>query len=99
MIKPLNQKFRETVFKLVYARGDVVRVDFHTPHEIDDLPAKFNKTLPASLSGATPERIENLAKTEGTMAQVARINPEAVRQLSKQGNKIAEKALAAVNAF
>lgn len=99
VIKPLNQKFRETVFKLVYARGDVVRVDFHTPHEIDDLPAKFNKTLPASLSGATPERIENLAKTEGTMAQVARINPEAVRQLSKQGNKIAEKALAAVNAF
>lgn len=99
VIKPLNQKFRENVFKLIYARGDVVRVDFHTPHEIDDLPGKFNKTLPASLSGATPERIENLAKTQGTMTRMARINPEAVRQLSQQGNKIAEKALAAVNDF
>ncbi|CCK81481.1 hypothetical protein [Desulfobacula toluolica] len=99
VIKPLNRKFGKDVFKLVSARGDVVRVDFHTTHKIDDLPGKFNKTLPASLSEATPERIENLARTEATMTQVARINPEAVQQLSQKGNKIAEKALAAVNDF
>lgn len=99
VIKPLNRKFGENVFKLVSAQGDVVRVNFRTDNNIQDLIARFNNTPPASLASASPARIETLAQTEEAMVQVAQVNPDAIRQLSEQGNKMATKALDAVNDF
>ena len=99
VIKPLNRKFRENIFKVISVQGDVIRVNFRTNSNIEILLARFNSNPPASLSAASPARIEALAQTDKTMIQVAQINPEAVRLLSEQGNKIAENALSAVNDF
>lgn len=99
VIRPLNRKFGERVFKLVSAQGDVVRVNFSTESNMDSLIARFNNAPPASLTAASPARIEVLAQTENAMIQVAQINPEAVKQLSQKGNEMATKALDAVNSF
>lgn len=99
VVRPLNRKFGERVFKLVSAQGDVVRINFSTESNMDNLIAKFNNAPPASLTAASPARIEAVAQTEKAMIQVAQINPEAVKQLSQTGNEMATKALAAVNNF
>jgi len=99
VIKPLNRKFRKDVFKLISAQGDVVKVNFQADNNMKTLLPKFNSAPPASLSQASPARIEALAKTKETMVQVAQVNPQAVRQLSEQGNKVAKEALTAVNDF
>ncbi len=99
VINPLNRKFRENVFKLVSAQGDVVKVSFQTEQNINDLIARFNSSPPASLASASAGRVEALAQTEETMTQVAQINPDVVRQLSEQGNMLATNALQAVSDF
>lgn len=99
VIRPLNLKFGEKVFKLVSAQGDVIRVNFSTESNMENLIVKFNNAPPASLTAASPARIEEIAQTEKAMIQVAQINPAAVKQLSLKGNEMATKALDAVNSF
>lgn len=99
VIRPLNHKFGERVFKLVSSQGDVVRVNFNNESDMNTLIAKFNNAPPASLTAASPARIEVVAQTEKAMIQVAQINPEAVKQLSQNGNEMATKALDAMNSF
>ena len=99
IVKPLNQKFREKVFGLVSAQGDVVRLNFSTESNLDDLLTQFSKSPPASLAGASPDRIKVIAQSKEAMAQIAQINPEAVQKLSEEGDPMATKVLDVVNDF
>ncbi|MCK5437054.1 MAG: hypothetical protein KAI90_03530 [Desulfobulbaceae bacterium] len=99
VVKPLNMKFEEKVFKLISAQGEVVKINFQTEGDMNELLKKFNTMPPASLANATPERLKDLIHDKSTMTKVAAINPEAVRTLAGQGNQLAKEAINAVNNF
>ena len=77
----------------------MVKINFQTEGDMNELLKKFNTMPPASLANATPERLKDLIHDKSTMTKVAAINPEAVRTLAGQGNQLAKEAINAVNNF
>ncbi len=99
IIKPLNAKFGEKVFKLDSVNGKVVELTYNSSMDVDELMQRFDRQPPASLALATPERIQQVVQSKETMTQVAKVNPEAVSALSKGGNPAANSALDAARNF
>lgn len=99
VVKPLNMKFGEKVFKLISAQGEVVKINFHTDKDMKKLVRKFETMPPASLANAAPERLQSLVRDQSTMSKVAAVNPAAVQTLADQGNPLAKEAINAVNNF
>ncbi len=99
VIKPLNRKFGERVFKLIAAQGDVARIAFAQQAASGEMLAKFNSMPPASIATASPERIRELVKSEETMKKIAAVNPESVAALVDKGNSFASDAVNAVQDF
>ncbi len=75
VVKPLNLKFGGEVFKLVSARGDLVKVSFQTDRDVAALLARAESMPPASLAEAAPDRVRELIKDEKIMEKVAAMNP------------------------
>ena len=99
VIKPLNRKFGSEVFKLTGSQGEVVRITYAGQGQPADLLKKFDATPPASVSTASPERLQEIVKSEDTMKRVAAVNPEAVAALAKGGDATAATAVSAAQSF
>jgi len=77
VVKPLNLKFGEEVFKLVSARGDMLKVSFQTDRDVASLLEHAESMPPASLAEAAPERVRELIKDDKILQKVAAMNPPA----------------------
>ncbi len=99
VVKPLNAKFGEKVFKLSSVQGKVVKLTYASSLDVDELMKRFDGQPPASLAMATPQRIQQLVQSKEMMAQVAKVNPEAVAVLAKGGSPTASGALDAARNF
>lgn len=99
IIRPLNQKCGERCFRLLSAQGDTVRIGFESAMGSDELQQQFAGQPPASLASATPQRIKELVKDEGTLEKVAAINPEAVKILAAEGDEGAASVMNEVENF
>ncbi len=75
MVRPLNAKLGDRSFRLVSARGDLVRVNY-AAGDTNDLADRLNKLPPASLATAAPDRIRAIAQTEAAIEAIKKINPE-----------------------
>ncbi len=95
VLRPLNRKFSlsQKCFKLQAAEGETVDIDV----VCNENDMNFNETPSTTLVSAPPERIREIVKDELTMKKVAQVNPEAVKQLANQGDRMAQDAVDAID--
>jgi len=99
VITPLNQKLGERAFVLDSAHGEAVRVTYQSSMTPEELQSRLEKTPPASLASASPERIRDVVKSEETLAKVAEVAPAAAKKLSDEGILDSSEAQSAVQNF
>ncbi|BBK41608.1 hypothetical protein STVA_16280 [Allostella vacuolata] len=98
MVRPLNAKLGDRSFRVVSARGDLVRVTYSAP-DGSDLADRLLKLPPASLAQASPERIRALVQSEEAMEAVKKVNPEGVAAASGKPATPASDTVRAIKNF
>lgn len=78
VIKPLNAKFGENVYRVESLTRDVVTLLFQSEKNQAELVEEFNTKPPASLANASPARIAQVAQNDETLKKVEAVNPAAV---------------------
>jgi serine/threonine-protein kinase len=99
VLAPLNAKLGGRAFTLESSHGGTVRLNFRSDLKPEEVMARFQSLPPASLAGASPERIREVVKTEETMKKVSAMAPDAVRTTGEQGLPKPDKDLDAVKNF
>lgn len=97
VVGPLNAALGEKAFRLVEARGDLVRLEFKTSSQANVVD-RMAAAPPASLASAPPERIAEIARSPEALKSVERINPDGAKAASAPATKGAD-ALKAVKGF
>ncbi|BBK33044.1 hypothetical protein EDC65_4333 [Stella humosa] len=98
MVRPLNAKLGDRSFRLVSARGDLVRVNY-SANDANDLADRLVKLPPSSLAAASPERIRAIAQSETAMEAVKKVNPEGVAAASGKAPTPASDTVRAIKNF
>ena len=98
MVRPLNAKLGDRSFRVVSARGDLVRVTYSSP-DGNDLADRLLKLPPASLAQASPERIRALVQSEEAMEAVKKVNPEGAAAASGKAAAPANDTVRAIKNF
>lgn len=75
ILKPLNAKLDGPRMQLVSQHGNVVRVAIDPGPQPEQLQQSLQKTPPASLATASPERIDRLIADKEILDKVTRMNP------------------------
>ncbi len=73
VVKPLNEKLGKAVFKLTALEGNLVQLTFQSEMTGKNLADRINSTPPAALVEATPQRIQELIKSDSARERVAGI--------------------------
>jgi serine/threonine-protein kinase len=77
VVRPLNDKIGERVFRLTSTAGALVRIEYADPSGAIDVYQALQARPPASVATASPERLATLVQSEELRASVTAMNPAA----------------------
>ncbi len=82
ILKPLNKKLGDKVFKLASVNGTVIRLIFQSDQDEDTIIANFENSVPSSLAKAPKERIADLGQSSDAKKAISHVNPQAIKLIT-----------------